>query len=125
MTHNKGSLTVGATEAVGAAAAGAAGDDGGDVLVECFIPPTTPPTIAATMTTARRIMKIIQKVRLRRPHILRGLGSGGRGISSSIILTFAGVIGVSGTTVVPPMPEIIVEAIAESIVPDSVEDGDS
>ena len=109
-------MTVGATEAVGDAAAGAAGVDGSDVSDdERFIPPTTPPTIAAAMMRARRTMKIVQNVRLRIPHILRGFGSGGRGISSSMIFAFGGVNGVSGTIVVPTMVEVIVDSIGESM----------
>ena len=80
--------------------------------------------MAATTITARRIVKRTQNVRLRMPHILRGFGSGGRGSSSSIIFAFAGVIGVSGTIVVPPMADVMVDVNVDSMG-DSIEVGDS
>jgi len=125
-TYRKRPSTAGAREAVGAAEAGV--DDADVSDDECFMPPTTPPTIAAAMMTARRAIKSIQKVRLRKPQILRGVGSGGRGISSSIIFDFAGVIGVSGTMVVPAIAEVIVPVIVPVIVEsmaESIDVGDS
>ena len=108
---------MGATVAVGAAAGaeatGALGAD--DVEDERFIPPTIPPIRAAATIKAKRTVNSIQKMRFRIPHILRGLGSGGRGSSSSIVFIFAGVHGVSGTIVVPAMAEVNVDSIGESI----------
>lgn len=116
-TYRRGPLKVGTTLGVADAAGDAEAevDASGGVEDERFVPPTTPPTTAATMTRARTSKNSTQKCRLRNPHILRGSGFGGWGPSSSIDFSFAGVIGVSGTTVVPAIADVNVESIGDSI----------
>lgn len=68
-TYDEGPLTTGAGSVV------AGSDCGGAVCF--FLPPTTPPTMDATITAAKTAPNAIQKFRRRMPHILRTFGSGG------------------------------------------------
>lgn len=89
-TYNRGAFTVGATDGVGVAA-GAAGvvSDDGVVFVVFLVPAIAPPMMAAATIIVRTTVNNIQKFRRRKPHIFRGLGSGGgTGTISAIDFVF-------------------------------------
>ena len=87
-------LTVAVTDGVGVAVAGAtepsvpggAAVDGEALFV---VPAIAPPIMAAAMIMPTTIANSVQKCRRRRPHIFRGLGSGGgTGTASTTGLSF-------------------------------------
>ena len=88
-------LTVGVTDGVGVAAAGVVGSSvlGGATVcgeVVFIVPAIAPPIMAAAMIIPSTIANNVQKCRRRRPHIFRGLGSGGgTGTASTTGLSFA------------------------------------
>ena len=85
---------MGAADWVGVAAPG---DTGSSVLgvavvvggLVFFVPAIAPPMMAAAIIMPRTIANSVQKCRRRRPHIFRGVGSGGvSGTASTIGLSF-------------------------------------